>query len=130
MDLVDLINEKEYIVPDRKVIFEIKKRYWLIALYSFLQWMVFTLFYIYYYQHHTRLFGSFMNLSINHSEDCDSTGALIGNIMGLLLGIDSIPERWISNLKYVEFIKQVAADLYTEIDKDHLGEWAAKYPAY
>jgi ADP-ribosylglycohydrolase len=71
-----------------------------------------------------------MNLSINHSGDCDSTGALTSNIMGLLLGIDSIPERWISNLKHVEFLQQVAADLYTELDKENLVEWGAKYPAY
>jgi len=63
MDLSDLINEQEYTIQDREVIFEIKKRYWLIILYRFLQWAIFTLFYIYYHQHNTPLFGTFMNLS-------------------------------------------------------------------
>ncbi len=33
-------------------------------------------------------------LAVNHSDDSDSTGAVCGNIMGMMLGIDAIPEKW------------------------------------
>ena len=44
------------------------------------------------YQHD---FEKGINLSVNHSGDTDSTGSITGNILGLLLGEESIPRRWI-----------------------------------
>jgi ADP-ribosylglycohydrolase len=71
-------------------------------------------------------------LSINHSGDTDSTGSITGNILGLLLGENAIPQRWVNKLHGYEVIKQVALDLHEEVrgnGYDHLDEeWHIKYP--
>jgi ADP-ribosylglycohydrolase len=70
-------------------------------------------------------------LSINHSGDTDSTGAITGNILGLLLGKDAIPKRWINNLERNDFITQVGEDLYITCPVDSFAfnkEWEEKYP--
>ncbi len=51
-------------------------------------------------------FEKAINLSINHSGDTDSTGAITGNIVGLLLGEKSIPGRWIKNLSNYQTINK------------------------
>jgi ADP-ribosylglycohydrolase len=43
-------------------------------------------------------------LAVNHSGDSDSTGAICGNIMGMMLGIDAIPEKWRSDVELSEII--------------------------
>jgi ADP-ribosylglycohydrolase len=50
-------------------------------------------------------------LAVNHSGDSDSTGAITGNILGTMLGVQAIPERWLGVLELREVIGQVAADL-------------------
>lgn len=47
---------------------------------------------------------------VNHSGDADSTGSLVGNVMGLLYP-DSIPKRWSEAVEMREEIEQVACDL-------------------
>ena len=37
--------------------------------------------------------------AVNHSGDCDSTGAVTGNILGAVLGKSAIPAQWIENLQ-------------------------------
>lgn len=69
--------------------------------------------------------------AINHSGDSDSTGAITGNILGLINGIDSIPEKWINNLRYKEIVQMVAEDLYVGRKGDSYNmdeEWWEKYP--
>lgn len=44
-------------------------------------------------------------LSVNHSGDSDSTGAVCGNMMGMLLGKDALPPRW---RKYMELSDLIA----------------------
>ena len=46
--------------------------------------------------------------AINHSGDSDSTGSITGNILGLINGIDSIPEKWIRNLKNHKIIFDIS----------------------
>ena len=79
-------------------------------------------------------FEKAINLSINHSGDTDSTGSLTGNIVGLLVGEEMIPKRWIKNLSNYEQIKQIASDLFTEVKGNGYDyfdrEWEYKYPAY
>lgn len=79
-------------------------------------------------------FEKAINLSINHSGDTDSTGAITGNVVGLMLGEAAIPSRWIGNLEQYDLIKQVALDLHTEVKGDGHNifdvEWNAKYPPY
>ena len=49
--------------------------------------------------------------SVNHSGDSDSTGSITGNLLGLMLGKDSIPQKWIDNLLYKDIVCRVAEDL-------------------
>ena len=49
--------------------------------------------------------------SVNHSGDSDSTGSITGNFLGLMLGKDSIPQKWIDNLLYKDIVCKVAEDL-------------------
>ena len=51
-------------------------------------------------------------LAVNHSGDSDSTGAITGNILGALHGIDAIPVHWLDQLELRKEIEQVATDLH------------------
>ena len=50
-------------------------------------------------------------LAVNHSGDSDSTGAIAGNILGALRGVDAIPPRWLDRLELRETIARIAVDL-------------------
>lgn len=70
-------------------------------------------------------------LAVNHSGDCDSTGSITGNILGIIHGIKAIPKKWVTNLRNHDFVQQIAEDLYIQIiDFDHIlhEEWLKKYP--
>lgn len=69
-------------------------------------------------------------LSINHGGDSDSTGSITGNLLGLMLGTDSIPSRWKEKLLYRKIVEEVAADLYLCIHNSDCNEdwdWWEKY---
>ncbi len=51
-------------------------------------------------------------LSVNHSGDSDSTGAITGNILGFLLGEEAIPSRWLEKLEIREQIRRMAEGLF------------------
>lgn len=71
--------------------------------------------------------------SVNHSGDSDSTGSITGNILGLINGLDAIPEKWIRNLKAAGLVRQVGEDLHTWCKSDSMVSdqgWWAKYPGY
>jgi len=82
------------------------------------------------YQHN---FEKGVLLSVNHSGDSDSTGAITGNILGLILGTDCIPPKWKEKLLYHDIVEEMGLDLfigcksYTN-DIDH--EWLEKYPEF
>ena len=75
-----------------------------------------------------------MILAINHSGDTDSTGALTGSLLGLIVGEDGIPSKWIKNLELSEVIKTVGEDLYKEATNNTIDiydlEWEKKYPSW
>lgn len=50
-------------------------------------------------------------LAVNHGGDSDSTGAMAGNLLGAMHGVDAIPARWLGRLELRELIGQVADDL-------------------
>ena len=50
-------------------------------------------------------------VSVNHNGDSDSTGAVIGNILGAYLGYDEIPNEYKENLELKDIILKVAQDL-------------------
>lgn len=51
-------------------------------------------------------------LAVNHGGDSDSTGAITGNILGAVSGIESIPDRWLGPLELRDEITRMAEDLF------------------
>lgn len=50
-------------------------------------------------------------LGVNHSGDSDSTGALVGNLLGATWGEEALPAMWLQGLEGRELIDRVANDL-------------------
>jgi ADP-ribosylglycohydrolase len=67
-------------------------------------------------------------LAVNHSGDSDSTGAITGNLLGLMLGIDALPARWLDGLEIREDIEALANDLCTGFDESEA--WWRRYPGW
>lgn len=51
-------------------------------------------------------------MAVNHSGDSDSTGAMTGNLLGSMLGANSIPGVWLRELECRAAIEQLADDLH------------------
>ena len=64
-------------------------------------------------------FESGVLLAVNHGGDSDSTGSIAGNLLGLALGEQGIPGRWLEELELRDVIETVADDLWM-----HFGEGA------
>ncbi|BAK75887.1 ADP-ribosylglycohydrolase [Pseudogulbenkiania sp. NH8B] len=58
-----------------------------------------------------------VTFAVNHGGDSDSTGAITGNLLGAMLGVEAIPERWLKPLELSDVITAMADDLAT------VGEW-------
>lgn len=70
--------------------------------------------------------------SVNHSGDSDSTGSVTGNILGVYLGLDAIPAKYIDHLEIKDIILEIADDLYHDCPinegKDTADQkWLQKY---
>ena len=70
--------------------------------------------------------------AVNHGGDSDSTGAVMGNIMGASLGLDGIPSKYLDCLELKSIILDVADDLYHDCPFDDHGAcldkiWEKKY---
>lgn len=70
--------------------------------------------------------------SVNHSGDSDSTGAVTGNILGSYLGVDAIPEKYLTNLELRDVILEMANDLFYDYKINEYGSyldniWKHKY---
>ena len=50
--------------------------------------------------------------AVNHGGDSDSTGSITGNILGALLGVDSIPSKYTSDLELIDAIQEISDDLF------------------
>lgn len=57
-------------------------------------------------------FEKAMILAVNHSGDSDSTGAITGNILGTMYGMDAIPEKYLKELELKELIMEISQDLF------------------
>jgi len=55
-------------------------------------------------------FASGVLAAVNHSGDSDSTGAICGNLLGAMMGIEAIPKKWIEELEARDVIEQLAHD--------------------
>lgn len=72
-------------------------------------------------------------LAVNHSGDSDSTGAITGNLAGVLYGEEMIPRRWLADLELRREIETVADDLLAVADGDvdlTSDSFVARYPGY
>jgi ADP-ribosylglycohydrolase len=56
-------------------------------------------------------FENGVRLAVNHSGDSDSTGAITGNLLGAMWGVDAIPKRWKKSLELATVITSMADDL-------------------
>ncbi len=54
-----------------------------------------------------------VRLAVNHDGDSDSTGAICGNIMGMLLGAGDIPVEWRDSVELCQVIRGFAVRLST-----------------
>lgn len=77
-------------------------------------------------------FEKAMIASVNHSGDSDSTGAVTGNILGAHLGMQAIPEKFLTRLELKDTIIEIADDLFndckiTEYGDYHDDVWERKY---
>ncbi|SEM10278.1 ADP-ribosylglycohydrolase [Mesobacillus persicus] len=66
--------------------------------------------------------------SVNHNGDSDSTGAITGNILGALLGLEGIPVQWIKDVELKDEIIQLADDVLTRYEESE--SWHRKYPGW
>jgi ADP-ribosyl-[dinitrogen reductase] hydrolase len=58
-------------------------------------------------------FQSAVLLSINHSGDSDSTGAICGNLLGVLNGAGAIPPEWIEKIELHNEIVRISQKLFS-----------------
>lgn len=77
---------------------------------------------------HTDSFEDAIIAAVNHSGDSDSTGAICGNIMGLIHGYDAIPDYFKEHLELLPVLEEVATDLFTGSARtDDPKGWKKKY---
>lgn len=49
--------------------------------------------------------------AVNHSGDSDTTGSMVGQLLGVCLGIEPIPQKWIDNLIGSSIIETISNDI-------------------
>lgn len=63
-------------------------------------------------------FRSAITMAVNHDGDSDSTGAITGNLLGAMHGIEVIPPKWQEPLELRDVITELATDLCEFADWD------------
>ena len=63
-------------------------------------------------------FEAGVRLAVNHGGDSDSTGAITGNLLGTMLGVQAIPERWLERLELRDTIEGLALDLLASAERE------------
>ena len=74
-------------------------------------------------------------IAVNHDGDSDSTGAIVGNLLGARDGVEAIPPRWLEPLELRDVIVEMAGDLHEFVDWDITetdepagsGSWVERY---
>ncbi|WP_205650917.1 ADP-ribosylglycohydrolase family protein [Ectobacillus funiculus] len=62
--------------------------------------------------YHGKSFEEGLLLAVNLGNDADTTGAVYGQIAGAYYGVNAIPEKWLSAVKYGDEIGDLAKQLY------------------
>ncbi len=57
-------------------------------------------------------FREAVTLAVNHDGDSDSTGSIAGNLIGVMLGVEAIPDNWLHTLELADVIREIADDLF------------------
>ena len=82
--------------------------------------------------HNTQDFKAGVLQAINITGDSDSTGSIAGNILGVINGEKSIPEKWLRNLREYQIVSRISDDLDTRFEENSEGHvtrnWWNKYP--
>ena len=76
-----------------------------------------------------------IRMSVNHGGDSDTTGILVGQLLGAIHGESAIPARWLEPLELSEVIGQLADDLYHHRDwlldeREYDEDVVKRYPGY
>lgn len=73
-------------------------------------------------------------LAIKQGGDSDIIGALTDQLLGLLYGVQAIPERWLAQLELRKQINELANDFFLEFSHAPQASWFAadwsKYPGW
>lgn len=78
-------------------------------------------------------FGLAIRAAVNHSGDSDSTGAITGNLMGAMWGLQAIPADYLQRLELRGVIEEMARDLCAgpadtpDRTTQELDRWIRKY---
>ncbi|WP_280387480.1 ADP-ribosylglycohydrolase family protein [Nocardia wallacei] len=67
-------------------------------------------------------------LSVNHSGDSDSTGAVAGNLLGAMYGVAALPRDWAVAVEGRDTLIQVADDLVTTFGSADRTPLGTRYP--
>lgn len=70
--------------------------------------------------------------AVNHNGDSDSTGAVVGNILGAINGYDALEDKWKDRLEILDVLLEMADDLYYGCQMSEYGSyydeaWYRKY---
>jgi ADP-ribosylglycohydrolase len=70
-------------------------------------------------------------LAVNHSGDSDSTGAICGNLLGVVHGESTLPAEWLTHLEGRDTIVELADDFAIQSVGGHeaTGTWLRKDPS-
>jgi ADP-ribosyl-[dinitrogen reductase] hydrolase len=72
-----------------------------------------------------------VRLAVNHSGDSDSTGSLVGNLLGAMWGVEAIPQRLLDQLELRDTIETVARDVANlRGGQFDAGKENARYPGW
>ncbi len=71
-------------------------------------------------------FEKAVQIAVNHSGDSDSTGAIVGNILGAHLGMDRIPSKWANKTELTKELEILAKDLF--VNPKEIQDAEKRYP--
>jgi ADP-ribosylglycohydrolase len=80
-------------------------------------------------------FASGVRMSVNHDGDSDTTGLLVGQVLGAINGEAAIPAHWLRDLEAQEIIRQISDDLcdyskWNLEDPAQAGSVRERYPGW